>query len=75
MKQMVQAQSGDEDNEDAFWRKLILPEEEHLRMGKPWTGSCRWFRSPNVVPIEQWRKIRDGEKRAPPPKETRDDQI
>lgn len=47
------------EDEDTFWRRLILPEEDHLRMGKPWTGGYRWFRSPNVVPLEQWRKKRD----------------
>jgi hypothetical protein len=46
------------EDEDVFWRKLVLPEEDHLRMGKPWTGGYRWFRSPNVVPIEQARKKR-----------------
>jgi hypothetical protein len=25
-------------------------------MGKSWTGGYRWFRSPNIVPLEQWRK-------------------
>ena len=24
----------------------------------PWTGGFRWFRSPNVIPIEQWRTKR-----------------
>jgi hypothetical protein len=47
------------EDEDAFWRRLVLPEEDHLRMGKPWTGGYRWFRSPNIIPIEQWRKKRD----------------
>jgi hypothetical protein len=50
----------DNKDEDAFWRKMLLPEEDHLRMGKPWTGGYRWFRSCNVVPIERWRKKRDG---------------
>jgi hypothetical protein len=55
------------EDEETFWRKLILPEEEHLRMGKPWTGGYRWFRSPNVVPIEQWRKQPE-RRRTPAPK-------
>jgi hypothetical protein len=43
-------------DEDAFWRKLILPQEERDR---PWEGKgYRWFRSPNVIPLEQWRKRR-----------------
>ena len=48
------------EDEDIFWRRLILPEEDHLQMGKPWTGGYRWFRAPNIIPIEQWRKKRDG---------------
>ena len=46
------------EEEEAFWRRLVLPEEDHLRMGKPWTGGYRWFRSANVVPLEQWRAQR-----------------
>ncbi len=41
-------------DEDAFWRKLVLPQEDR---STPWEGKgYRWFRSPNVVPIEQWRR-------------------
>ena len=41
-------------DENAFWQKLILPQEER---STPWEGKgYRWFRSPNVVPLEQWRK-------------------
>ena len=47
------------DKEDAFWRKLILPQEER---SIPWEGKgYRWFRSPNVVPLEQWRRRKDRE--------------
>ena len=43
-------------DEDTFWRKLILPQEDR---GTPWEGKgYRWFRSPNVIPIEQWRRRR-----------------
>jgi hypothetical protein len=42
------------DEEHAFWRALTLPQEERYH---PWDGiGYRWFRSPNVVPIEQWRR-------------------
>jgi hypothetical protein len=45
--------------DEAFWRKLVLPQEER---STPWEGKgYRWFRSPNVIPMEQWRR-RDGEK-------------
>jgi hypothetical protein len=44
------------EDEDAFWRKLVLPQEDRMRLGIPWHGGFRWFRSPNVVCIEQWRR-------------------
>jgi hypothetical protein len=38
-------------------RQCTFPEEERaLFTTTPWKpGEFRWFRSPNVVPIEQWR--------------------
>jgi hypothetical protein len=48
-----------EEDEDAFWRKLVLPQEDRMRLGIPWHGGYRWFRASNVVPIEQWRRKRD----------------
>ena len=46
-------------DEDAFWRKLILPQEDRRT---PWEGKgYRWFRSPNVIPIEQWHRRRNGD--------------
>jgi hypothetical protein len=44
--------------EHAFWRKLILPEEDRRHLtATAWDGKgYRWFRSPNVIPIEQWRR-------------------
>jgi hypothetical protein len=44
------------EDEDTFWRKLVLPQEERMRLGIPWRGGYRWFRSPNIIPIEQWRR-------------------
>jgi hypothetical protein len=48
----------DDDDDDAFMRSLIRPEEDRRRLypGVAWEGGFRWFRSPNVVPLEQWRK-------------------
>ena len=45
------------DEEHAFWQKLILPEEDRRHLTTAvWDGKgYRWFRSPNVTPIEQWR--------------------
>ena len=41
-------------DEHAFWRKLTLPQEDR---STPWEGKgYRWFRSPNVIPMEQWRR-------------------
>ncbi len=41
-------------DEDAFWRKLVLPQEER---STPWEGKgYRWFRSPNIIPLERWKK-------------------
>jgi hypothetical protein len=50
----------DQDAEDeAFLRKIIFPEEDrHLFTSTPWRGGYRWFRSPNVIPIEQWRRAK-----------------
>ena len=46
-------------DEGAFWRKLILPQEDKRTS---WEGKgYRWFRSPNVIPIEQWRRRRNGD--------------
>ena len=37
-----------------FWRKLVLPQEDRMRLGIPWHGGYRWFRSPNVVCLEHY---------------------
>jgi hypothetical protein len=48
-------------DEDTFWRKLILPQEDRET---PWNGKgYRWFRSLNVIPIEQWRRQGEGSER------------
>jgi hypothetical protein len=40
--------------DDAFWQRLVLPEEER-RWIRDWDGSYRWFRSSNVVCLEHYR--------------------
>jgi hypothetical protein len=36
------------------WRKLILPQQDKQTL---WEGKgYRWCKSPNVIPIEQWRR-------------------
>ena len=43
--------------EDIFWRKLILPEEDRRNRPSPpqWNSSFRWFRSPNIVDLWYYR--------------------
>ena len=44
------------DDDEAFLRALVVPEEDRRQFtAAPWRGEFRWFRSPNVVPIERWR--------------------
>jgi hypothetical protein len=45
------------DDEHAFWRKLILPEEDRRRLTTvAWDGvGYRWFRSANVKGLERSR--------------------
>jgi hypothetical protein len=39
-----------------FLRRLTFPEEELRSLTTaPWSGERRWFRSPNVVPMEWYR--------------------
>jgi hypothetical protein len=47
----------DDEDDEAFLRRIIFPEEDrHLFTTTPWRGGFRWFRSQNVVPVEQWRR-------------------
>lgn len=40
-------------------RDWTFPEEDrHLYTTAPWTGGFRWFRSANVIPLEQYRRDR-----------------
>lgn len=42
--------------DEAFLRVLTFPEEDRIQWTTaPWRGGFRWFRSPNVVPLEKWR--------------------
>jgi hypothetical protein len=57
-----------QDANDDFWRKLILPEEDRRRLFPTMTTTgYRWFRSPNVIPIEQWRARKRTVKAQPSP--------
>lgn len=49
----------EDDVDEAFLRQLVRPEEDRRRYTHvPWIGGFRWFRSPNVIPIERWRSNR-----------------
>ena len=48
----------DRENDEAFLRSMTFPEEDRrLFTTAPWKGEFRWFRSPNVVPIERYRRL------------------
>jgi hypothetical protein len=48
-----------DEDEEAFLRSITFPEEDRRRFTTaPWKGEYRWFRSPNVVPLEQHRRKR-----------------
>lgn len=41
-----------------FHRKFTLPYEDRIKgdATKKWPGGYRWFRSPNITPIEHYRR-------------------
>ena len=47
------------DDEHAFLRQFVVPEEDRHRFTSvKWAGEYRWFRSANVVCLEKVRLIR-----------------
>jgi hypothetical protein len=53
----------DDDDDDVLLRQLIPCEEDRRRLfpATTWTGGYRWFRSPNVVDLEVYRRrLREG---------------
>ena len=50
----------EEEEDGALWRRLVLSEEDRLRLFPATTrpGGYRWFRSENVVCIEHFRRPR-----------------
>jgi len=55
---MIMGRAVQEDDEDeTLLRRLVLPEEERLRRyptsGR--AGGYRWFRSPNIIRLEEYR--------------------
>jgi hypothetical protein len=56
MANLVRAPNYSEADEQ-FWQQLVSPEEDRrLLTTTPWRGGFRWFRSPNIVPIEKYRR-------------------
>ena len=57
MKTINQLRLGTEEDDEAFLRRIIFPEEDrHLFTSTPWRGGYRWFRSENIVCIEHYRR-------------------
>jgi hypothetical protein len=47
--------------DEDFMRECTLPVEDWpWDMRAAWRGGFRWFRSPNIVPIERYRQRRTG---------------
>jgi hypothetical protein len=45
--------------EHVFARQLTLPEEDRAKYtSAKWEGGYRWFRSPNVVCLEKYRRLK-----------------
>ena len=43
--------------EETFLRGLIIPEEDRRLFTTPtWSGGYRWFRSPDIVPMEYYQR-------------------
>jgi hypothetical protein len=53
----MRTQQTENDEDDAFMRQVTWCEEDRLQRhpGVPWNGGYRWFRSPNIVPLERYR--------------------
>ena len=58
---MELVQEGTEEEDEAFLRQLVLPEEDRRRRfpTSVWTGGYRWFRSKNVIPLERYRTSKE----------------
>jgi hypothetical protein len=56
---MITEQVEQEDDE-TFMRSLTWCEEDRRRLhpGVAWNGGYRWFRSPNVIPLERYRPFK-----------------
>jgi hypothetical protein len=47
-----------DDEDEAFLRTLTRPEEDrHKRTGAKWNGGYRYFRAPNVLCFENFKRV------------------
>ena len=45
------------EDDDVWWRTFTFPEEDRsLFTTATWNGGYRWFRSPNVICLEKYRR-------------------
>jgi hypothetical protein len=59
VKALPTSQHGPGQEDETFLRALVFPEEDrHLFTTVAWRGEFRWFRSPNVVPLERYRELK-----------------
>jgi hypothetical protein len=49
---------------NSTWQKLVMPEEDRRRYpsAPSWDGGFRWFRSPNIVDLQQYRSATEKER-------------
>jgi hypothetical protein len=51
-----------EDQDDESWHRLVICEEDRIARdgicARPGAIGFRWFKSPNIIPIEQAGQIR-----------------
>ena len=49
----------EEEEDETFMRTIVFPEEDRrLFTTAPWKGEYRWFRSPNVICSEKYRRLK-----------------
>jgi hypothetical protein len=60
----VSVHADDRPGDDEWWRGWTPPEEDRAKYtSQPWRpGERRWFRSPNVVDLEVWRRRKLGDR-------------
>ena len=56
---MVVEQHIEEEEDEALMRSLTRCEEDRRRLypGVAWNGGYRWFKSPNIIPLERFKPL------------------